>query len=341
VRKARRCPYRARRHLHPSLRRCARDNSAAARNRPRRNGPGLDSPDPPLHRHDREALLQQIDALLENRRPAIAVQDALLAWHTAARDAFLSLTHRSPRANRLAHSHYALSYGVTPYGRILEHAQLPEILRRCAFETQIRFGSGLRMFEPPYRLNARPRYVADPKAPDPDIDFLETAWLRAYPPPGVVDLWRVSPKGSATLVRDFAEDRPETPAPRHTDPPWLSPSLLARELAELLWHAHSLARFFPAPTHIIVRCDWWGLAGRTLSDHDATWACTPPAIGDHRAAWLDVPLAAFNTNWADAVVRLTAPLIRAFEPDLGFNAAWVLQQIQRLHRPAAGEQAWP
>ena len=277
-------------------------------------------------RQDRESLLSQFDALLESRRPLPSVRDKLMAWHNAARDAFLALVPRSPDGSRLARCHYALSYAIAPQGRILEHAQLPEFLRRCAFDTQSRFGTGPRMFDPPYRIAARPRYVTDPNTADPDTDFLETAWLRAYPAPGTVDLWRVSPKGLATLIRDYAEDRSETPAPEHTEPPWLSATLLARELAELLWHARSFARFFPAPTHVVIRCDWWGLAGRTLSDHDAGWPRTPAAIGDHRAAWLELPLSGFTQAWAESVTRLMAPLIRAFEPDLVFDAEWVLSR---------------
>ncbi len=277
-------------------------------------------------RQDRDALLSQIDALLENRGPAPSIRENLLAWHSAARTAFLTLTHRSPHAERLSRAHYVLSYAIAPQNRLLEHAQLPEFLRRCAFDAQSRFGDGSRMFDPPYRIAARPRYVADPATGDPDTDFLETAWLRVYPAPATVDLWRVSPAGFASLVRDYTEDRPETPTPEHTETPWLSASLLARELAELLWHANSLARFFPAPAHVVARCEWWGLAGRVLSDHDAAWARTGTAIGDHRAAWLDLPLAGFANAWAGAVSRLMAPLIRAFEPDLAFDADWVRER---------------
>ncbi len=216
-------------------------------------------------RFDREALLSQIEALIAQQPAPADLRQVLLAWHTAARQAFLALATPSPHAARISLSHHAFSYLIAPQTHVLEPAQLPEFLRRCAFDAQTRFGRGPRLFEPPYRAGARPRFVADPACGDPDSDFLETAWLRAHPAPDNADFWRVSPRGLAALVRDYAEDRPDAAAPERCEI-WLSPVALARDLAELLFHARALSRFFPAPARVLVRCDWWGLAGRRLAD---------------------------------------------------------------------------
>lgn len=277
-------------------------------------------------RFDREALLSQIEALIAQRPASADLRQALLTWHNAARQAFLALAPRSSHAMRVSLNHHAFSYLIAPQTHVLEPVQLPEFLRRCAFDAQSRFGQGTRMFEPPYRAGARPRFVTDPACGDPDSDFLEAAWMRAHPTPANADFWRVSPRGLAALVRDYAEDRPDAAAPERCAT-WLSPVALARDLAELLFHARALSRFFPAPTRVLVRCDWWGLGGRRLADRLADWAPTAPAIGDHRAAWLDLDLGGFTQHWPAAVARLMAPVVRAFDPELMLDADWVRAQL--------------
>ena len=285
-------------------------------------------------RQDSEALLGMIEAALEGRRAVPALQDRLLDWHLAARGAFLALVPRSPVAALLAGGHYALSYALElSHPQMLDHAQLPEHLRHCAFEAQALFRPGLRMFEPPYRLAARPRFVADPACGDDDTDFLETAWLRAYPTTETADFWRVSPKGFATVVKPYAEDRAELNATLEMQPgTWLNPDLLARELAELVCHARSFARLFAGARRAVFRCDWWGLAGRELFDPEGRWAQSGAALGDHRAAALDVPIASLLQAWPEAVARLMAPVLRALEPDLVLDAEWVRAQAPRWRR---------
>ncbi len=65
-----------------------------------------------------------------------------------------------------------------------------------AFRAQELLRASPYVFEPPYRLAARPRFATDPALGDDETDFLETAWLRAYPPLETVDHWRVSPAGT-------------------------------------------------------------------------------------------------------------------------------------------------
>jgi hypothetical protein len=285
-------------------------------------------------RQDSEALLGMIESALEGRRAVPALQDRLLDWHLAARHAFLQLVPRSPVAALLERRHYALSYALElSRPQTVDHAQLPEHLRHCAFEAQALFRPGLRMFEPPYRLAARPRFVADPASGDDDTDFLETAWLRAYPTTETADLWRVSPKGFATIVKPYAEDQAQVNVTLGTQPgTWLNPDLLARELAELVCHARSFARFFAGARRAIFRCDWWGLAGRELFDPEGRWAQSGAALGDHRAAALDVPIASLVQAWPEAVARIMAPVLRALEPDLVLDADWVRAQAPRWRR---------
>ncbi len=125
-----------------------------------------------------------------------------------ARAAFQALVPRSPVAERLARCHYVLSYGfemVRP--EMLEHAQLPERLRRTVFDVQTQFRSGWNMFDPPYRRGVQARFVLDPASGDDEVDFLEAAWLRARNPDATADFWRVSPSGYATVIRPYPEDQ--------------------------------------------------------------------------------------------------------------------------------------
>ncbi|HEY6430893.1 MAG TPA: hypothetical protein VIZ17_02840 [Acetobacteraceae bacterium] len=278
-------------------------------------------------RQDREAVLGMIEAVLEDRRPSRPLQQELTDWHIAARRAFLTLVPRSPWAERLARCHYALSYALELQSPdLLDHAQMPEFLRRCAFDAQKLFPAGQRMFDPPTRLAVRPRFVTDPAWND-GTDFLETAWLRAYPPTEVSDFWRVSPEGFVALVRGYGEDAADlNRALRRQPGTWVNPDLLARDLAELVIHARGLARFFPAPRRVLFRCDWWGLAGRELFDPAGNWPHSGTAIGDHRAVSMTVPLASLASAWPETVARLMAPVMRALEPDLLLGADWVRGQ---------------
>ena len=281
-------------------------------------------------RQDREALLAMIDASIQGGNPAPALAKRLETWHAAAHAAFLGLVPLCPRAEHLRRRHYALSYGFELVGpEILEHAQLPELLRRAVFELQPTFRSVLNMFDPPYRRAVRPRFTVDPASGDAETDFLEVAWLRDRPPSGTSDFWRVSPHGLATIVRDYAEDKTEQSQQPGTR---FSPNVLAREIAELVCHARALLRFFATVPRVSFRCEWWGLAGRELFDPDTGWANRHPAADDHRVVTMQVPSASLAQAWPDVVAQIMAPVLRVFEPDLVLGPDWVRGQLAQWGR---------
>ena len=275
-------------------------------------------------RQDREALLAMIEASIEGRKQTPALAKRLEAWHAAAHAAFLVLAPLSPRAEHLTHRHYALSYGFELIGpEMLEHAQLPELLRRVVFELQPMFRGAMNMFDPPYRRAVRPRFTVDAATGDAETDFLEVAWLRDRPPTETTDFWRVSPRGFASIVRDYTEDRAgqsQQPGTR------FSPNVLAREIAQLVCHARALLRFFAGVPRVSLRCEWWGLAGRELFDPETGWANRNPAVDDHRLVTLQVPAASLAQAWPDVVAQIMAPVLRVFEPDLALGPDWVRAQ---------------
>lgn len=280
-------------------------------------------------RQEREALLGMIEAALEGRRQEPSTADRLHTWHDAARATFLALVPRSPVADSLAGRHYVLSYAfdfLRP--EMLEHAQVPELLRRAVFDVQQTVRPGWNMFDPPCMGAVKPRFVVDPATGDAETDFLEVAWLRDAVPGETADFWRVCPSGRATVIRDYGEDNTELNRQLRTDPgSWFSPNRLAQEIAELLHHARAMARFFRAPRHVALRCEWWGLAGRSLFDPATQWARhAAAAADDHRIVTALVPVAMLSQAWPDVVSQVMAPVIRAFEPDLALGADWVRAQ---------------
>jgi hypothetical protein len=284
-------------------------------------------------RRDREALLGMLEATIEGRSSDPDLAQRLRTWHRAARAGFMALVPRSPVAASLARRHYALSYSfemIRP--EVLEHAQLPERLRQTVFEVQPDFRSGWNMFDPPYRRPVIARFLTDPACGIDDSDFLEAAWLRASKPTETADFWRVSPAGFATIVRGYAEDMTQ-PEPEVLRPgTCLSPAVLTQEIAELVCHARAFARRFSGVRQVQFRCEWWGLAGRTLFDPDRRWPQVGPALGDHAIATLQVPLARLSKAWPEVVARLIAPVVRTVEPGLVLGVDWVHEQAPRWAR---------
>lgn len=288
-------------------------------------------------RQDRETLLAMIDASIEGRQHVPLLAERLEAWHAAAHSAFLKLVPLSPVADNLTHRHYALSYGFELVGQeTLEHAQLAELLRRVVFELQPMFRGVLNMFDPPYRRPVKARFAADDATGDGATDFLETAWLHDRPPSETADFWRLSPRGFATILRDYAEDKTGANSELGMRPgTWFSPNVLAQEIAELICHARALARFFAGVRRVYFRCEWWGLAGRELFDPHANWANRRPSVDDHRVATLQVPVASLVQAWPDLVAQIMAPVMRAFDPDLALGADWVRAQASRWEKGEA------
>jgi hypothetical protein len=288
-------------------------------------------------RRDREALLGLLDASIDGRPTGPQTAQRLHTWHQAARAAFLTLVPRSPVAERLARCHYVLSYGfefVRP--EMLEHAQLPERLRRTVFDVQTQFRSGWNMFDPPYRRGVQARFVLDPTSGEEDVDFLEAAWLRARNPDEMADFWRVSPTGFATIIRPYPEDLTQ-PAEGPPMPPcnYVSPFVVAREVGELVCHARAFARLFAGVRRVVFRCEWWGLTGRELFDPDGHWPHRGPALSDRCVATTQVPLARLTHAWPEVVAQLIAPVVRAVEPDVALDGDWVRRQAPRWGTPPA------
>jgi hypothetical protein len=272
-----------------------------------------------------------IGAAVEGRTDAPDVVERLATWHAAAHAAFLRLVPLSPVAERLRYAHYILSYGLelgSPEGP--EHAQLADTLRRVVLELRPLFHDKVMLFDPPYRRSVQPRFVVDESTGDSETDFLEVAWLRERPPSETADFWRMSPRGFASIVRDYAEDKTAGNDALQTQPgTWFSPNVLAQEVAALVCHARSFARYFGAVRRVHFRCEWWGLNGRELFDPQTRWVQRHPATDNHRVVTTQMPAASLGQAWPEMVAQIMAPVLRAFEPDLALGGDWVRGQMAR------------
>lgn len=282
-------------------------------------------------RRDREALLAMIDAAVEGRTSAPGVVDRLATWHAAAHAAFMRLVPLSPVADQLGRAHYMLSYAFELAGpQVPDQSQLPDILRRVVFELRPLFRDAIMLFDPPYRRSVQPRFVVDDATGDGETDFLEVAWLRERPPGGTADFWRLSPRGLASIVRDYAEDKTDANAALGMQPgTWFSPNVLVQDVAALVCHARSLTRFFASVRRVHFRCEWWGLAGRELFDPHANWVQRGAAVDDHRVVTTQMPVASLGQAWPEMVAQIMAPVLRALEPDLALGGDWVRGQMAR------------
>lgn len=282
-------------------------------------------------RQDREALLAMIGAAVEGRANVPDVVERLAIWHSAAHAAFLRLVPLSPVAEHLERAHYMLSYAFELGGpAVPDQAQLPDILRRVVFEMKPLFRDSMMLFDPPYRRSVQPRFVVDDATGDSETDFLEVAWLRERPPGATADFWRLSPRGLASIVRNYAEDRPDANEAFGMQPgTWFSPNVLAQDVAALVCHARSLARFFASVRRVHFRCEWWGLAGREVFDPHASWVQRGAASDDHRVVTTQMPAASLGQAWPEMVAQIMAPVLRAFEPDLALGGDWVRGQMAR------------
>jgi hypothetical protein len=178
----------------------------------------------------------------------------------------------------------------------------------------------------PKGLATAPYFQTDPTSGLGDMDFLEFCALRSDEIFSFADIWRVSPDGKLTLIRNYWED---VLAKRHDTLPgtWISPNWMVRSLAEIVRHARALTERFDNPTAVYFRCEWHGLCDRKLHSPDARWFIRNSVSGtDDRAATGSYPVTMLTNEWPDIVAELVAPLMRSFSTDLVLTPDWIRGQ---------------
>ena len=281
--------------------------------------------------HDREGLLADLDGLLQRPRETVDANDQLRKWHNAARERFLEIGAGDPAAARLARAHYQMSYQIgSGDGERLDMAGLVDELRAMNREVKKVVDSGLSMFGIFDGPGAGPRSVSAEALGEEE--FLEYGSLGAsresYSFP---ELWRVSPRGSATLIRAYCLEDFSSPGRTGLEPgaaEWLWPFGMGRELAEVCWHAVAFARRFKAAESVSFRVEWHGLRGRTLRDprNPLAWRIgRGPATQDHGMIERTRSVPELIAGWQTLTAEMLSRVLRMFGPQVSVSADEIRQ----------------
>jgi hypothetical protein len=232
----------------------------------------------------------------------------------------------------VATRHWQFSYAIERGdGQQLNPNQLMEVLQQVNAEVHDLVHTGWSMFYVFTRPGIEPFFNTDVASGQDEQDFLEFALLRDTQDRSgkreSADMWRVSPDGKATLIREYWEDNADWNKRLRCAPgTWFSPNMMARSLAEFVRHARGLAERFDAPTTVSFRCEWHGLAGRGLYSGDPMrrWHAGRDSRSDHRVASGTWPVSTLTNGWAEIVARLGAPVARVFGVEQTLTPTWVL-----------------
>jgi Putative DNA-binding domain len=284
--------------------------------------------------HERAAILAAIDAAI--RGPGSVppdISDALKAWQDAAQTAFLlDIAERKQYAS-VAKWHWQLSYAIDRAdAQQLDPNGLLDVLRQVNGEVRDLVRTGWSMFHIFDVADVKPFFQTDPSSGMGDADFLECRLMRDARTGPVLfpDMWRVSPDGKATLIRNYWEDDLGTNQQFGLAPgTWFSPNMLVRSLAEFVRHARGLAERFNEPTTVSFRIEWHGLQGRVIRDPWNMWLDQWTARGDHRVAADSWPITMLKDAWPEIVANLAAPVMRAFTTDIALSPTWVRGQSSK------------
>jgi hypothetical protein len=209
----------------------------------------------------------------------------------------------------------------------LEPRAVLENLREISGEVEDLIRTGWSMFYPFTREEIAPYFHTDQASGLGETDFVQTTLLRdkevSRP-----DMWRVSPDGKTTLIREYWED--DRTLNEHwgvTPGTWISPNWTARNLAEFVRHARGMAERFAAPTTVSFRIEWHGLSGRGFYSPSALWHFSDyVARSDRRIATGSFPVTMLKDRWPEIVAALIAPLIRTFSTEYTVSASWISGQ---------------
>jgi hypothetical protein len=272
--------------------------------------------------HDRAAIFGALDAALRGSAPVSPDNsDALKQWHDAAHAAFLKDAGTSDRAKW----HWQASYAIERSDRqVLDITSMLEILQQVHREVFDTVNTGWNMIDPQGVIDVRPVFQADPASGLGDADFLEFSAMRSKVGVSIADLWRVSPDGKVTVVRDYWEDT-FVPSTGMAPGSFFSPNWMVRSLAEVVRHARAFTERFENPVSVSFRCEWHGLQGRILHSPGALWSMRrrEAANSDRRVSGGNFPVTMLDNGLPEIVSKLIAPLMRAFTTDQLINPGWV------------------
>lgn len=203
--------------------------------------------------HDRAAILAAVTAALADNaaaRAAPAGRKQLEDWAAAADQEYLRQAGKTEFAAPIQDCRLQLSYAIEgENAEVLPTSSLLDTLRQVGNEVDTHVHSGWSLFHVFYVTGLTPGWHSIQGA-DAE-EFLQSSGVTTDRSLGF-DLWRVSPAGKATVIREFWEDTPDFRLKPRTI---FNPLIMAATLAELVYHADAFASRFPAPQRVEFRCE--------------------------------------------------------------------------------------
>jgi hypothetical protein len=280
--------------------------------------------------HDRSAIFAALTAALSSGSDDPARENPkhmLEHWAKAADAEYLRRLGDRELEVPLRDCRIQLSYFVESASpEELPSDRFVDVLREVGYEVQRHVVTGWSLFHVFDAVSLSPRWASDPSAPVDE--FMQSSLLEEGRTLGF-DLWRISKSGLVTTIREYWEDTPDFRLGARVA---LNPKILTRMLGELVWHAASFSSRFASPVRVYFRCEWRGLAGRSLVVPNGLPFRTRAAEVDRvltEGVW---PVTALSTEVAEIVSNLSGKVARALDLD-DLSASRITDDMRRWRNP--------
>jgi hypothetical protein len=284
--------------------------------------------------HDRSAILAAVTAALSDSTSNVKSQgedEILRLWAEAANKAYVQRIGTNEYSAPIQECRIQLSYKVqTETEESLTLKDFSNLLRVVSMEVDQQVDSAWSLFHVFDRKDTAPRWVSNNTDEGlPDHEFLEASFINVERTFGL-DLWRVSPTGFTTVIREYWEDTPDAGMKPRA---FLNPITLTKMLGELVRHAEVFSSRFTTPLRVEFLCEWRGLRGRQLrSPNSLLFFSDKEATSDivrTKGSWAVGKLA---REKPEIVAELGGRVARAFNWEQ-LTTQWVAGQMPTWRRP--------
>jgi len=278
---------------------------------------------------DHRSLTSLVEKLLADH---VKSKPSLSNWHEAAHSRLIRILNEQ-RPEDGKKGVFVRSYSVnTPRQENLDPASLLRTLTAVHADLSSILSSP-EMIYPYSRAELSPYFTYDPTL----VRNISSEILEMVALPKFVrwpEFWRACPEGLVTDARSYSEDHKDTRQWNNTLNNWFSPLFMTRRLYALIKHAEFLASKFSSAVSVEFRCEWTGLVGRELRDHDpmADWLPGKIARVDGRVTSGEWEIDAVRMQWPEIASALGGPILRLFDPTFDYTAEWIRRQIQRIRQ---------
>lgn len=262
------------------------------------------------------------------KTPAIAkARDDLRIWHSATQSAFLQAVNRLDPEPRLwlNENFVQFSYLIQKRdGSTVAPENLIDMIGKINNAVRDTVHYGRSMFLPYTSTDITPRFTTDPLLGDGELEFVQTSLIRDGKG-NRFDLWRISPDGRASLIRNFQEDyfgkRPDEIA---DDAKWFDPWLHVRDITEVVRHAWAFSEEFNDVSGICFVIEYRGLQSRiTASLNPQRYYGQHVCQSDQRTVASCFPQAELIGSLPSVVSKLYSPIHRMFNPREHVTSEWI------------------